>query len=203
MAERRGDPTARQQGRISLNPLRHFDPFGMLFLPVAMAFVGGPAFGWGRPSPVLGRELKQPWDAVWVAAAGPLANLTVCAASIISLALACSLGGEATRSLAADTLQWSMMRGAEAPKVAFDPAFYVLIQLGWVHGALAIFHLLPIPPLDGGEILAKFLPPEWIPRFIGLRRFGMVVAMAFGMLALRILSTPILLAQWVATHLPG
>lgn len=204
MAERLGDPAARAAGRISLNPLRHFDPFGMVALPIVMAMVGGPVFGWGKPSPVLGREMSRPWDAVWVAAAGPLANLALCGAAILGLALVVLSGDAATQQSAADTLQWALMRGTGTPVTApIDPGLYVLIQFGWIQGALAIFHLLPLPPLDGGEIAARFLPPDWAARFVRLRRYGIVVAMAFAMLTLRLLATPVLLAQWIATHLPA
>jgi Zn-dependent protease len=201
VAERRGDPTARAEGRISLNPLRHFEPFGMLFLPVAMTLVGGPAFGWGRPSPVLRNEQPNPWDSLRIAAAGPMANLAVAVASIVVLGVVAGSSPGAAKE-AADTLQWSIGRfGPDAARLTFDPAFYFLIQLGWIHGAMAIFHLLPIPPLDGGEILARFLPPEWAERLVALRRYGLLIAMAFGMLTLRWLAAPILVVQYVVTHL--
>jgi Zn-dependent protease len=217
MAERLGDPTARAVGRISLNPLRHLDPFGTVVLPIAQLVFHGPVFGWGRPSPVLGRDLRRPWDAVWVAAAGPLANLGLAAAAIFAVGIATAMAGEAGREVGLATLQHSVLQSlppaaagspaagataSAAAGAAASPGLFFLIQLAIINGFMAAFHLLPVPPLDGGEIVARFLPPDWGARFVALRPFGMLVAMALGLVGVvQLVASPVAVALWLAVVL--
>jgi Zn-dependent protease len=205
-AERLGDPTARAVGRISLNPLRHLDPFGTVVLPLAQLVFHGPVFGWGRPSPVLGRDLRRPWDAVWVAAAGPLANLAVAFAAVFAVGVATAVSGDAGREVGLATLQHSVLQslppaaaGADAASPAASPGLFFLIQVAIINGFMAAFHLLPVPPLDGGEILARFLPPEWGARFVAVRPFGMLVAMALGLVGVvQLVASPVAVALYLA-----
>lgn len=130
MALRFGDPTARDLGRLTLNPLKHLDPLGTL-----MMFVAG--FGWAKPVPVDPRNLEHPLrDGLWIAAAGPTANFLSAAASGLLLQLI-------YRNAAI-----SGMLGWAAPGVL--QLLFLSIQ---VNLALAVFNLLPIPPLDGAGVL--------------------------------------------------
>lgn len=158
-AERLGDPTARLAGRLTLNPLRHLDPFGSVVLPLLLsipALFGQPAmiFGWAKPVPYDPRNLKNPKSGVGIiAAAGPLSNFLI--AAVFSLFL---------RSLPADA----------ALITPFAFIVYVNILLG-------VFNLVPIPPLDGSKVLFALLPPsQGMRQFASfLARYGIIILLVF------------------------
>ena len=153
-ADRLGDPTARMLGRITLNPLSHIDWIGTVLLPLMLAYLGQPVFGWAKPVPVNPRNLAHPRrDFAMVALAGPVSNLllAVVAAAFLPLFSIDLTGG---------TLWW-FVRNMVAINVL-----------------LAVFNLLPIPPLDGGNVLAG-LAPEPIPRLMdALRPMGFIILIA-------------------------
>ena len=134
VAHRLGDDTAFRLGRVSFNPLKHIDPFGTVILPGILLLSHAPfLFGYAKPVPVNFRNLKHPkLDMVWVALAGPATNIV--------LALAAALAFHALRLAPANIAQWI----ADNLKNAF------LINI-----VLAIFNMLPIPPLDGGRTVAE------------------------------------------------
>ena len=131
VAERLGDPTARRQGRITLNPMPHIDPLG------ALAFVLA-GFGWAKPVPVNAQNLRHPLrDMALVAAAGPISNFIVALVALIAFRL--------------------VGRFDAAPFLA-EPAAGVLLYVYLFNLGLGIFNLIPLPPLDGGHFLPYFLP---------------------------------------------
>lgn len=147
-----GDDTAKRAGRLSLNPLRHIDPFGTVILPAMLALAGAPAFGYAKPVPVNVRRLRNPRQhSLYVSLAGPLTNvaLAVAAAGAIRLVL----GRPYQESLALD----------------------VLFYLGVGNVVLAAFNLLPIPPLDGSAVVERLLPARWWPAWLQVRRYSMLV----------------------------
>jgi Zn-dependent protease len=164
MARYFGDRTAEMLGRLSLNPLRHIDPVGTLLVPGLLLVVGGPLFGWAKPVPVATSALTHPRRAmIAVALAGPLANL--CMAG-----LWCAVLGGITRVPANDTLVYWIALMAQAG---------ILINV-----VLAVFNLLPIPPLDGGRVLAGLLPPRLGARLDKIEPFGFLIVLglsAFGL----------------------
>jgi Zn-dependent protease len=154
VADRFGDPTARLLGRLTLNPLRHLDPFGTL----ALLFFG---FGWARPVPVNFANLREPRrDMIWVALAGPVSNFT--------LAIACALLLRGLSPLAQGG-------GGGALQSLLEP---LLLMAGfglYVNVILAVFNLLPIPPLDGGRVLVGLLPPRQAEVVARIEPFGFLV----------------------------
>jgi Zn-dependent protease len=148
VADRLGDPTARLAGRLTLNPLPHIDPFG------ALAFVLA-GFGWAKPVPVNGRNLRRPLrDMALVAAAGPLSNFLVAFVGLVAFALVPRLVG--------------------APFVAV-PLAGILRYVYTFNLGLAIFNLIPLPPLDGGHFLPYFFPRASWPLLARLEQYGPLI----------------------------
>ena len=166
-----GDPTAWQLGRISINPLRHIDPVGTILVPalilVASSFFGTSLlFGWAKPVPVNFSQLRRPkQDMLWVAAAGPAANLLM-------------------------ALGWALLLkiAIETPSFDYSDAMKEMARVGIViNGVLMLLNLLPIPPLDGGRIVVSLLPHRAAWKFAQIERYGMFILL--GMLFLGVLDT--------------
>jgi len=173
VAQRCGDPTAAEQGRASLNPLRHLDLFGSLFFPLVLAAFGAHVFGWGRPTPVDASKLRRPArDEVLVALAGVAANaLVVLLAMVLLVAAVKALGGDARQAALFTVLR----RTDDAARLAGFPVMFTLVQLATINAFLVLFNLLPLPPLDGGQLALMFLPADWAARLSGIRPFGLTV----------------------------
>jgi Zn-dependent protease len=154
VAHRLGDNTAWQLGRVSFNPLKHIDPFGTVILPAVLLLSHSPfLFGYAKPVPVNFRNLNHPrLDMVWVALAGPVTN--------IILALLAGLAIHALPFMPATAAQWT----ADNLKNAF------LINI-----VLAIFNMLPIPPLDGGRVAVGLLPRVLATPLSRLEPYGMLI----------------------------
>ncbi|MGY0574469.1 site-2 protease family protein [Bradyrhizobium sp. RDM12] len=157
VAHRLGDNTAWQLGRVSFNPLRHIDPFGTLILPAMLLFAHSPfLFGYAKPVPVNFRNLNNPkLDMVWVALAGPATNIV--------LALAAGLALHALPWAPAGSAQW-----------IFDNLKNALL----INAVLAVFNMMPIPPLDGGRVAVGLLPRPLALPLSRLEPFGMMILIA-------------------------
>jgi Zn-dependent protease len=153
-ANQLGDPTARLLGRLTLNPVAHIDPIGTLLFPLLAAMTGLPLIGWAKPVPVDGRNLRSPRrDFALVAAAGPASNLVM--ATI----------GATWLQLAPDALSTGVLG-------------YAVLLLVIVNVLLAVFNMLPIPPLDGGNVLIGVLPLAAARVVERLRPYGIFVLYA-------------------------
>jgi len=161
VAFRFGDPTARDAGRLTLNPLKHLDPLGT----IAFFFI---KFGWAKPVPVNPNSFRNPKKAMlWVALAGPASNLL--------LAMAFALLAKAMR-LAATFLPYSTT--AEAILL---PVNAMLIAGVWINLVLCVINLMPIPPLDGGRIVTGLLPDRLALAYLQLERYGFIILLVLAL----------------------
>jgi Zn-dependent protease len=155
-----GDRTAKEAGRITLNPIPHIDPFGSLILPAMGAIVGLPVLAWAKPVPVNPSRLRKPRrDMLYVSLAGPATNFLL------------------------------MFGSALAAKALFDPTTVppsfsivdlpmdvrILFTFALVNLYLGLFNLLPIPPLDGSSLIERVLPGSWLPNWYKFRPYGFLV----------------------------
>ncbi len=162
MARALGDPTAANAKRLSLNPLRHVDPFGTIILPGLLKLTGAPVFGWAKPVPVDFRRLRNPrWGMVAVAAAGPGVNFILAALAAIALGLLV----RATDS--------SAEPGLPVLFIADNLRNFLLVNL-----FLGTFNLLPIPPFDGSRIVMGILPAPLARAYGQVERYGLLVVFA-------------------------
>lgn len=170
MAQRLGDNTAQYMGRLTLNPMAHADPLGTFFLPIAsIIFQTNAFFGWAKPVPVNSRNFKHEVnDMFWVAAAGPLSNLLLAIVGSFAYAFVAIKFG------------------------ANGAVFEMLKTFLGVNLSLAFFNLLPLHPLDGGKILARFLPRDVNEKLEANQHISSMVLLAIAVTGgLQFLSTPI------------
>lgn len=172
-AYKMGDPTAYHLGRITLNPIPHIDLIGTILLPLIVMLTGIPFFGWAKPVPVNPLNLRNPRrDTLWISAAGPLSNLTAGVAFLIGITILKLLRPNFVYFFS------SVLAGRSALSGGFHP----LEGLGLIffYGALiniflAIFNLIPIPPLDGSGVLMGFLSNESAEKYEQIRPFGFFI----------------------------
>ncbi|NNN07887.1 MAG: site-2 protease family protein [Acidimicrobiaceae bacterium] len=144
-----GDPTAKNAHRLTLNPLRHIDPFGTILLPFLLIATGLPAFGWAKPVPVnVGRLRKPRSQSLYVSLAGPLTNIILSAIAFFFV-------------------RYELHSTSNF--VSNSSFFTFMVYFGLVNLILAVFNLLPIPPLDGSAIIERFVPVRHLPRYYQMR----------------------------------
>ncbi len=152
VAEKLGDPTARRQGRITLNPIPHIDLVGSIILPAMAILLHFPLLGWAKPVPIDIRQFRDPMrDFAITALAGPVSNLAQVMVYTVIFHVSMSLG-------------WAF--------VAFIGWWGIYINL-----LLAIFNLLPIPPLDGSRLIAAAMPRDMGWQFLSIGRYGFMILM--------------------------
>ena len=149
-----GDPTARDAGRLTLNPIKHMDPWGTVVLPLFLILVRSPFLvGWAKPVPVNPFLMRDPKRGMMlVGAAGPLANISLILLSALGLRL----------------LPFT------APPLLFDALKYACA----INIILALFNLVPVPPLDGSKVVAGILPPKLRQPYVSIERYGIFIIIA-------------------------
>jgi Zn-dependent protease len=158
IADRFGDNTARSMGRLTLNPIKHMDIFGTL-----MVFIVG--IGWAKPVPVNFNNLRHPKrDMIWVAAAGPITNFALALFSALTMRLMVHLSAGIPEG---------------SPFATFiDPITLMLAFSVYINLLLALFNLIPVPPLDGGRVAVGLLPYRLSMALASVERFGMIIIIA-------------------------
>ena len=156
-ADKLGDPTARALGRVSLNPLVHIDWIGTVLLPIIAAVSHLPLIGWAKPVPVMIRNLRHPRrDFMIVAGAGPISNILQ---AVVAAVLFRAAGFDAS-----------------LPPVSIG--HYALLKAVQTNLLLAFFNLIPVPPLDGGNVMLGLLPPRVAVHYSGLAQYGFIILYA-------------------------
>ncbi|MBI3995289.1 MAG: site-2 protease family protein [Nitrospirae bacterium] len=182
VANKRGDPTARMLGRLTLNPLPHIDPVGTILIPIFLliATKGTFVFGYAKPVPVNFMNLRRPKeDMIWVAGAGPATNLI--------LAILC--GALFRLILTINPGLIFHLRPGSGPSVWSDPAAMLLVPIllmllegvKW-NVVLAVFNMIPIPPLDGGRVMVGLLPHRQSEAWASIEPFGFFIIIAMVLL---------------------
>lgn len=169
VAFRLGDPTAKTRGRLTLNPLAHIDPIGTILVPIFLLIINSPfLFGWAKPVPINPGYFRNPFKGMlYVAVAGPATNL--------ALALATTVIGRVVLLTIPDTLLFfnHTFAGNLIHVLVYLLGIFVIYNI-----ILAVFNMIPIPPLDGSRVLTYFLPPEGRRVMIMLERYGFIILIA-------------------------
>src|SRR5258708_2259579 len=188
-ANRLGDPTAKMLGRLTIDPRAHVHPIGTILFPLLMIFFPGlPLIGWAKPVPVTAENFKNPrWDMTLVAVAGPSMNILLASLSIFALWFCDKVG------------VFSMDPTTGSVLLKFLTLFL------FINFFLAVFNLLPIPPLDGGWLLKAILPGPWAYRMSQLEPYSIIILLVllnFGFLSNYIFFPALSLLE-VVLHLAG
>jgi Zn-dependent protease len=159
-----GDPTAYQMGRITLNPIRHIDPVGTILLPAILIIMGAPPFGWAKPVPVNPLNLKDPRkDNVIISIAGPASNITVAVIAFIVLKILMNLN---------PSLFYASGGGLSN---ILSPLITIVYYTIVINVILAIFNLIPIPPLDGSGVVMGLISEEAAQKYEQIRPYGFFI----------------------------
>ena len=163
MANRLGDPTAKMMGRVSLNPIVHIDPFGTILMPLILIVLGFPPFGWAKPTPVDTRNFKnQVKDDILTAVAGPVSNFLTAFVAVIVLAII----------VHGSTMPISQHARTATTAEALATLFYDAM---WINVILAVFNLIPLPPLDGSHVIRHFLSYNALRVYDRIGYVGLIV----------------------------
>ncbi len=181
-AYKMGDPTAHIMGRITLNPAAHIDPIGTILLPIILVIIGAPPFGWAKPVPVNPLNLRDPRrDNLLISAAGPVSNLSVALMALICLLVLKALNPNIIYSLSHYLRYGTLSRGYHLIEGLALILFYAI----FLNVLLAVFNLIPVPPLDGSGVITGLLSEESAQKYERVRPYGFLII--FGLLYLGIL----------------
>jgi Zn-dependent protease len=183
MANLRGDPTARMLGRVTLNPIKHIDPVGTILLPLLAMLAHFPVLGWAKPTPVDTRNFRNPvLDDILTSVVGPVSNFVIVAAASIALGIIAffsSLGRAIIHLLPLVYPNHLDLLATQTNSVLM-PVSLFLYELAIINIVLAIFNLIPIPPLDGSHVLRHLLPESAQRAYDMIGWFGLLALVFLG-----------------------
>lgn len=184
MANRCGDPTASMLGRITLNPIKHIDVLGTIVIPAIGLYYGGYMIGWAKPTPVDPRHFKHTVrDDILVSLAGPASNILIAAAATVGL-IAISLSSP---------LGHQLVHGTAGPTDSLlQPIVELLLTFLEINVLLAVFNVIPVPPLDGSHVIRHFLPEAARRIYDNVGMFGLLALFLFGGRFIGAMMNPIL-----------
>ncbi len=193
MAWRLGDPTARMLGRVTLNPLRHIDPFGTVLIPLLCVYAGFPLIGWAKPTPVTTRNFKNiRRDDILTTLAGPASNLLTAIVALVIL-LVLKAVDPSTVLTAVMSAQMNSVGGTgmNGSSIIFPLALllYYAVLLNLV---LMAFNLIPLPPLDGSHVVRHMLPYNWLRAYDSIGIAGLILVFFFGGRFIAMIVSPML-----------
>ncbi|MBM3297446.1 MAG: site-2 protease family protein [Candidatus Aminicenantes bacterium] len=177
-AMKKGDLTAYSMGRVTLNPVAHIDLFGTIIVPVLLVLMRMPVFGWAKPVPVNAFNLKNPRrDNLWISFAGPAANFTA-AGSCLLLIIALKSISPGVRVFLDGLYTYLATGSSPSLAPALKPVGGLVLILFYgalVNIYLAVFNMIPVPPLDGSGVLMGLLPPEAAHKYDKIRPYGFLI----------------------------
>ncbi|HVC89321.1 MAG TPA: site-2 protease family protein [Acidobacteriaceae bacterium] len=193
MAWRLGDPTARMLGRVTLNPLRHIDPFGTVLIPLLCVYAGFPLIGWAKPTPVTTRNFKNiKRDDILTTLAGPASNLlTAIAATVILLVLKFINAPTVISAMMAAQMGMIDPNVMNASPILF-PITMLLYYAVLLNLILMAFNLIPLPPLDGSHVVRHMLPYNWLRVYDSIGMIGLILIFFFGARFIGMIVSPML-----------
>jgi Zn-dependent protease len=198
-----GDPTARMLGRITLNPIKHIDPVGTILMPLIAMVTGFPVIGWAKPTPVDPRNFKNPvGDDILTSVAGPVSNFLVASLAVVVMliiAVTSAEGRNLVQGMATNHDRSITEMGSSSFLV---PATLFLYELMLINIVLAVFNLIPVPPLDGSHVLRHFLPDPIRRAYDTMGIFGLLALVYFGgRLLSHLIAPPLHFFDWILTRL--
>ena len=182
VAWRLGDPTAKMLGRVTLNPLKHLDPLGSVFMPLVALVYHWPLIGWAKPTPVTSRNFKNyRRDDILVTLAGPASNILSATVALILLILMKHASSGGITAVATAVALASKMPGISTVGLpVLVPVALLLYYVILINLLLFVFNLIPIPPLDGSQILRHFLPYRVVQLYDRMGLIGLIVLFLIG-----------------------
>ncbi|MEO6830288.1 MAG: site-2 protease family protein [Acidobacteriaceae bacterium] len=181
MAWRLGDPTARMLGRVTLNPLRHIDPFGTVLVPLLCLYAGFPLIGWAKPTPVTTRNFKNiRRDDILTTLAGPASNLLTAIVALVVLLALKAFDPNTVLTAVGSAQMGAVSQIAMHSSPVLFPLTLLLYYAVLLNLVLMAFNLIPLPPLDGSHVVRHMLPYNWLRAYDSIGMIGLILVFFFG-----------------------